>query len=198
MEMVTRAVPGIQPSYAATGGVFIARPGFAMPGLPLALNAPGENRMNGKPFRVTANGSLLFNFAGSTYTATAQPILYGTRPGGSATSSTAIFSPAATSVTVNAANLVTGETSMFAIPWQIEASMSGDKASGTLFGTVLGYVGTPQLTAVSLINAPTGIDFKEEPPLQFFLGVTFTNNPFVVTRNGYASGATLSQFALEM
>lgn len=170
--------PAVAPITAAAGGVFNVIAGEPGAGAQATLNLPGSGKFNGQQFVVRASGVTVL--PAGTYTATIQPLLYASTVAGyTASAAAAIYSAAAHTVTVTAA---TAKSAAF---WQLECHLEGDSTSGDLGGYYLGTnysnvavagsgTDTPVLTDLSLINNPltTGVNFSNEPPVQFAIGVT--------------------------
>jgi hypothetical protein len=138
------------------------------------VNAPGSNRLNGQSFRVRASGSVVFP-AGTYTSAAIQISLNG--------SNTAAFSVAAANQigTLSALAAVTyAATVAVAVPWQIEAELTGDGMSGSLLGVFQGCTGTSAnapgtpivQSPTAILNPVTNFDPTGEPCAQFAVGVT--------------------------
>lgn len=141
-----------------------------------ALALPGNSAYEGVPFTVKAAGYLTLN--AGTYTATVQPIVYGsTASGFTASTAAAVLSTTAVSLTVTSAVALN-------FPWEAEVVLVGNTVGGILGGRVpagaiaVGPNGTiapaPSPSApVAPSNSPTGINFATAtPPVQFLVGVT--------------------------
>jgi hypothetical protein len=180
-------------SSAAATAAFTVIAGEPGAGTQVNLNMPGSNRLNGQPFTVRSAGYI--SYPAGTYTSnTVQINIYA--------SNTASFAAASgnalTSMTAIAAFTATVAAGA-AVPWELEAQVSGDAVSKILGGVFQGYTGTSPNAAGTIIsqaraattNSLTTLNPAAEPPAQFTVGV--------VTGAGGTAGATatLTQFLLE-
>jgi hypothetical protein len=170
--------PAVAPITGSTGGVFNVIAGEPGAGAQATLNLPGSGRFNGQQFVVRGSGLVVY--PAGTYTASVQPLLYASVTAGyTASAAAAIFSATAHTITVTAA------TAKSEACFQFEVHLEGDSTTGDLYGYFLGTQGsnvavagsgtdTPILTDLTLITNPltTGVNFSNEPPVQFAIGVT--------------------------
>jgi hypothetical protein len=154
----------------ATGGVF----SYTSNGLQVSANLPAGGAVEQVPFTVKASGYI--QFGAGTYTATVQPLLYASiTPGFTAAAANAIFSATAVGCTITA-------VAALAVPYQLEAHLQGDSASGRLNGWTVGFLPTTStgatftaalsdLTAIS--NIVTSVTYTSSAvPVQFAFGIT--------------------------
>jgi hypothetical protein len=134
---------------------------------------PANSAYEGVPFTVKASGWLSLN--GGTYTATVQPLIYGsTALGFTASAAAAVCSNAAASLTIAVAAAAT----LTYFPWEAEATVYGSTTSGILGGKMSSQVGPSGSIApagvfnAALVNSPTSITFNSATaPLNFLAGV---------------------------
>lgn len=136
------------------------------------LNAPGSNKLNGQPFTVRANGYTLYG--AGTYTASTIQLLL-------CAANTASFAVATANAIVSMTAFVaisyTAATAT-AVPWEIEAEVTGDNVSARLSGVGQGYQGTSANVATTIAiaraiitNPITTANMATEPPVQFAVAV---------------------------
>lgn len=171
--------------------IFNVQSGEPGAGSQLGLNLPGSGKLTGEPFRVLASGLVVLT--SGTYTATFQPLIYAsTSAGFTASAAAAIYSPTAV-VTVTVATTTTKNAI-----WNLEIELTGDTTSGLISGVYAGSsnVGVINNVARAIItNAPTSVNFNNEPPLQFSAGVTVVGGIGAGTVGG--STLTLQNFVIE-
>lgn len=156
---------------AATGGTFAT-----------TLNLPGSSVLNGVPFKVRSSGWCALS--GGTYTATVQPQIWASGVAGyTASAAAAIFTFAATNITIATALAAT----LIYIPWEIEVQLEGDSTSAQMTGRCWGSVrnqsavqSIPTTAATATWNpiqnsATFGtLDMSASVPVQFLTGCVNT------------------------
>jgi hypothetical protein len=165
----------------STGGQFVDSAGNQF-----NLNAPGSGVLEQEPFRVKAAGWV--KIPAGTFTATLVAALYGVAGAAAWTAASGNKLAASTSLSVTQAG-----TTAVVIPFEIEIACEGDSTSGLLQGLMTDIVNNVKDSTNNgavLTNAPTGVNFQTEPPLQFAAGVTLTNA-------GTGAICNLGFFALE-
>lgn len=141
--------------------------------------APGSGRLEQWPFIVKASGWL--RLPAGTYTATVIAALYGVAGSAAWTAASGNKIAASTSLSVTQAGTVTA-----LIPFTIEAKCEGDSTSGKLQGImqdIVNNIKDSTNNGAILTNAPTGVNFQTEPPLQFAVGLELTNAGATATGN---------------
>lgn len=174
------------PITGATGGTFLDPSGNQF-----NLLAPGSGRLEQIAFTVKAAGWV--KLPAGTYTATLVCSLYGV----------AQAAGGATAWTAGSGNKLGGSTSQsytqagttaVIVPWYVAMEMEGDSTSGLLQGLwrdIVNNVKDTTNNGAIMTNAPTGVNFANEPPLQFAAGV--------VLGSGAVAGSVskLTNFLLE-
>lgn len=150
----------------AVGGVFNDANGSQF-----NLLAPGSGRLEQIPFCIRASGWV--KLPAGTYTATLVAALYGVAGSAAWVAGAGNKLAATTSISFTQAG-----TTAVVVPWLIEIDCEGDSTSGLLQGLMWDIVNNVKDSTNNLAvltNAPTGVNFQTEPPLQFAAGVTLTN-----------------------
>lgn len=199
MQIVAQA-PAAAPITIASGASTVAfsviagEPGA---GTQCNLNYLGSNRMNGVSSRLRAAGYM--TCGAGTYTSAAVPIrfcLWG--------SNTASFAAASGNIqwtTTSLAIFTVTSTTAVAVPWEIEATIMGDNASGFLTGSAHSFTGTSVNSATpvvqteaAIISPLTATNMNTEPPIQFTAGIITAASNLL---NIGLSTVTLTEFVLE-
>lgn len=178
MATIGQALPAatLTVSSGAAQSPFLIAAGQPGAGTQLNLNVPGSNKFNGVPFTVKAAGYM--TCGAGTYTSAATPIQFvlwaSNTASFAAATGNAIFSMTALAIfSVSSASAVS-------VPWEIEATISGDSTSGTLIGSGQGLQGTSVnlVTGIAVARAALGqlptvhtVNMASEPPLQIAAGV---------------------------
>ncbi len=132
------------------------------------LLAPGSSRLEQVPFRVRASGWA--KIPAGTFTATLVAALYGVAGPGAWTAASGNQIAASASQSYTQAG-----TTAVVVPFMVEAELEGDSTSGLLQGVYDAVVKNVFTAITALTNAPTGVNFANEPPVQFAAGVTLAN-----------------------
>jgi hypothetical protein len=158
------------------------------------LNLPTSTPVNysGVPFVVKAAGYL--QATAGTYTATVQPLIYGsTISGFTASAAAALYSATAYNVTISSATTTK-------VPWQAEVHLEGDSTSALFNGWFTGAYnnGAPQIQAAAAIGTNgaaniAGATFTAAVPVQFLAGLTTVGATL-----GAGSIVALTSFFLEV
>jgi hypothetical protein len=150
------------PVTGATGGIFQDASGQHN------LLMLGSSKFEQVPFTVKASGWV--TIPAGTFTATLVAALYGVA--GSAAWTAAAGNQIALS---GSQSFTQAGTTAVIVPFYIECLCEGDSTSGKLQGRYAAIVNNVLTAATLMANAPTGVNFATEPPLQFAAGVTLTN-----------------------
>lgn len=173
--------PSVAPVTAAAGGTFKVIAGEPGAGAQATMNLPGSGRFNGQQFVVRASGTVVL--PAGTYTAAIQPLLYASTVAGfTVSAAAAIFSLTTHTVTVTAA------TALSEAAWQLELHLEGDSNTAQLNGWQIALqssnvatsgsgTDTAVLTTPAVIQSPltTGVNFSNEPPVQFAIGCVLSS-----------------------
>jgi hypothetical protein len=136
------------------------------------VNLPANSAYEGVPFTVKAAGWVTLN--GGTYTATIQPLIYGsTAIGFTASAAAAVCSSTAINLTIAVAAAATLTT----FPWEAELTLVGGTGTGIVGGSSVVRTSSgairPAPNSDASANSPTGIVFNTATtPLNFLPGVT--------------------------
>lgn len=164
--MSSNAIQRAKPAGPVNAAVTTAQifPDLSSPALAAILNCPGSNRLEQKPFKVTASG--VATTAGATTTGTASLYAALVAPGTPLVAADWTLLGAGTAEVINTTSA----------SWLIEADLLFDSLSGILAGTFNSNSNNTPIAAAKITNSVTGINGQTEPVLVFAVGYTFGVN----------------------